>query len=141
MDAFEAGCSEICSLHLVEAFFHINQPGTTVQESMELMVRKYFQLKSILFVPSVCQGLDKSISKQIRGCKTSPLIHHYQSHVLLVCYQTREHWRPVGKQEESSLCELERQVRHKGLTIHFRNDRILQITLYINQQSTCSEHA
>lgn len=59
MNAFEAGCSEICSLHLVEEFFHINQPGTTVQESMELMVRKYFQLKSILSIPSVRQGLYK----------------------------------------------------------------------------------
>lgn len=52
-----------------------------------------------------------------------------------------EHWRPVGKQEESSSCELERQVKHKGLTIHFRKAHILQIIWHINLQSTCTEHA
>lgn len=31
MNEFEAGCSEICSLHLVEEFVLINRPGPMVR--------------------------------------------------------------------------------------------------------------
>lgn len=43
VNAFGAGCSEICARHLVQAFFLKNQPGTMERKSMELMVMNSLQ--------------------------------------------------------------------------------------------------
>lgn len=50
VNAFGAGCSEICARHLVEAFFLKNQPGTMERGSMELMVMNSSQQRLFYFL-------------------------------------------------------------------------------------------
>lgn len=71
MKEFEAGCSEVCSLHLVEEFFLINQPATMVQESMELMVRKSLQLRAAIFMSAFQISLDANLGLQDKPADTS----------------------------------------------------------------------
>lgn len=70
---FEAGCSETCARHLVQAFFLKNQPGT-----MELMVMNSLQQRLFYFLHFE-DFTNKSLQK--RELQDMPTLHHYQSHV------------------------------------------------------------